>query len=52
MLDSMLDRAAALPRISTEGLFSVAALGSFAGLLLQDKIHPVVILLLEVYLTF
>ena len=52
MLESLLSRADSLPRISTETWVSAATIGGFASLLLQNKIHPVVILLLEVYLTF
>lgn len=52
MLQSARKRVVALPRISTHTLLSAATLASFGWLLLQDKIHPVVIYLLQIYLTF
>ena len=52
MLDSVRDRFEALPRVPAEILLSAGTLTSFAWLLLQDHIHPFVIYLLQVYLTF
>lgn len=37
---------------SAKTLFSVGALGSFSWLLAHDLIHPLVIYLLQIYLTF
>ncbi|MCP4660308.1 MAG: hypothetical protein GY856_33320 [bacterium] len=52
MIDSASNRVAALPRVSVQMVMSVGTLASFGWLLLQDKIHPLVIYLLQVYLTF
>ena len=41
-----------LPRIPVQVWLSAGTLGSFAWLLLQDKIHPAVVFLLQTYLTF
>ena len=52
MLDSVRSRVLAMPRISAQALLSAGTLTSFAWLLLQDKIHPIFVFLLQVYLTF
>ncbi len=52
MLDSARNRVEALPRVPAHLLLSAGTLSSFAWLLLQNRIHPVVIYLLQVYLTF
>ena len=52
MLDSVRSRALAAPRIPVQALFSAGTLTSFAWLLLQNKIHPLFVYLLQVYLTF
>ena len=52
MLDSARNRVEALPRVPVQVILSAGTLTSFAWLLLLDRIHPVVIYLLEVYLTF
>ncbi len=52
MLQSARNRVVALPRIPTQILLSAGILASFGWLLLQDKIHPMVIYLLQIYLTF
>lgn len=52
MLESTRSRVLSLPRSSSQWLLSVGTLGSFTWLLVQDKIHPIVIYLLQVYLTF
>ena len=52
MLDSVRSRVLATPRISVQALLSTGALASFAWLLLQNKIHPIFVYLLQVYLTF
>jgi len=52
MLESTRQRVEALPRVSAQVWLSVGTLASFAWLLLQDKIHPIVVYVLQVYLTF
>jgi hypothetical protein len=52
MLDSVRNRVEALPGIPVQVLLSAGTLTSFAWLLLQNRIHPIVIYLLEVYLMF
>lgn len=52
MLESARNRVEALPRVPVQILLSAGTLTSFAWLLLQNRIHPIVIYLLEVYLTF
>ncbi len=52
MLQSARNRAVALPRVPTQILLSAGTLASFGWLLLQGKIHPIVIYLLQLYLTF
>ena len=52
MLDSARNRVEALPKIPVNVLLSAGTLASFAWLLLQNRIHPAVIYLLQVYLTF
>ena len=52
MLQSARNRVVALPRIPTQTLLSAGTLASFGWLLLQGKIHPLVIYLLQIYLTF
>lgn len=52
MLDSTRNRVEALPRVPAQVLLSAGTLTGFSWLLLQDKIHPFVIYLLQVYLTF
>jgi hypothetical protein len=52
MLQSVRRRRLAIPRVPTQLLLSIGTLGSFGWLLLQNKIHPIVIYLLQVYLTF
>jgi len=52
MLDSASNRVVALPRVPVGMLVSVGTLASFGWLLLQDKIHPLVIYVLQIYLTF
>lgn len=51
MLESV-RQSVALPRVPVRVLFSAGVVGSFAWLLSQDLIHPVVIYLLQLYLTF
>ncbi len=41
-----------LAKLPVEVLLSAGTLLSFAWLLLQNKIHPIVVYLLQVYLTF
>ena len=52
MLESIRRRVQTVPRVPAEALLSVGTLSSFVWLLLQNKIHPIVIYLLQVYLTF
>jgi hypothetical protein len=52
MLQSARRRVQELPQVPTQAVLSVGTLASFAWLLLHNKIHPVVIYLLQVYLTF
>lgn len=52
MLESARNRIVALPRIPTQTLISAGVLTSFGWLLYQNKIHPIVIYLLQLYLTF
>ena len=52
MLESIRNRDVAISRVPTQALFSVGTLLSFSWLLLQNKIHPIVVYLLQVYLTF
>ncbi len=52
MIESIRDRADVLPRVPVQTLASIGTLGTFGWLLLQDRIHPIVIYLLQVYLTF
>ena len=52
MLESARNRVVALPRIPTNALLSTGILASFGWLLYQNKIHPIVIYLLQLYLTF
>ncbi len=52
MLESTRNRDVAISRVPTQVVFSAGTLLSFAWLLLQNKIHPIVVYLLQVYLTF
>lgn len=42
----------ALPQIPVRPLAAVGVVGSFVWLLAHDLIHPVVVVLVELYLTF
>ncbi|MEM9555486.1 MAG: hypothetical protein AAGC60_14615 [Acidobacteriota bacterium] len=52
MLNSARNRVETLPQVPVQALLSAGTLFGFAWLLLQNKIHPFVIYLLQVYLTF
>ena len=52
MLESARNRIEALPRVPVQILLSAGTITSFAWLLLQNRIHPALIYLLQVYLTF
>ncbi len=52
MLQSARSRVAGIPRVPAQMWLSVGTLSSFAWLLLQNKVHPIVVYLLQVYLTF
>ena len=57
MIESARSRDVAIPRVPAQVapaqvLFSAGTLLSFGWLLLQNKIHPIVVYLLQVYLTF
>lgn len=41
-----------MPRVSWKFVWAASTLVSFAWLLAQDQIHPVVVYLLQLYLTF
>ena len=52
MLQSVRSHIAEMPRVPTQLLISAGTLTSFAWLLLQNKIHPIFVYLLQLYLTF
>ncbi len=52
MLESTRNRDVAISTVPAQVVFSAGTLLSFAWLLLQNKIHPIVVYLLQVYLTF
>lgn len=52
MLESVRNRDVAVSKVPAQVLFSAGTLSSFTWLLLQNKIHPIVVYLLQVYLTF
>lgn len=52
MLDSARSLGFTIPRIPVQALISAGTLTSFAWLLLQNKIHPVFVYLLQIYLKF
>lgn len=51
MLES-LRRAIAVPQVPVHWLLSVATIASFGWLLTQDRIHPLVVYCLQLYLSF
>jgi hypothetical protein len=51
MLQAAVRQATTL-RLPVDRLLAVGSVASFLWLLLSDRIHPVVVLLLELYLTF
>jgi hypothetical protein len=51
MLDS-LRATLAIPRLPARAALSVGTFGTFGWLLSHDLIHPLVVYLLELYLTF
>ncbi|HEX4952017.1 MAG TPA: hypothetical protein VF017_01290 [Thermoanaerobaculia bacterium] len=44
--------AVAAPQIPVKALLSLGCIGSFAVLLAQDRVHPFVVYLLQLYLSF
>ena len=52
MLESTRNRDVAFSRVPAQAIFSAGTLLSFTWLLLQNKIHPIVVYLLQVYLAF
>ena len=52
MLESARKYAVALPRVPAHVWPAAGTVASFAWLLAQDQIHPIVVYLLQVYLTF
>jgi hypothetical protein len=52
MLESVRKVVVAVPRIPARALLAVTTVGSFAWLLGQDLINPLVIYLLQLYLAF
>jgi hypothetical protein len=51
MLGTLLEKIA-IPRLPVRVMASAGVVGSFAWLLGHDLIHPLVVYLLELYLTF
>lgn len=51
MLESLLKQLT-VPHVPVRALASTGVLGGFVWLLAQDLIHPLVVYLLELYLTF
>lgn len=51
MLGTLLEKLA-LPRLPARAAASAGVVGSFVWLLAHDLIHPLVVYLLELYLTF
>ena len=43
-------RALALPAVSIELVYSVVVIGGFLLLLMQDRVHPLIVYLLQLYL--
>ena len=52
MLESIRASVVALPRLPSRALLSAGTVASFGWLLANDAIHPVVIYLFELYLSF
>lgn len=57
MLQSVRKRVVALPqlpvkRLPVQVVLSAGTLGSFGWMLFQNKIHPIIVYALQVYLTF
>ena len=53
MLESLRKQAAVVvPQIPAKLLLSIGCVGSFAVLLAQDRVHPLVVYLLQLYLSF
>lgn len=52
MLESARKYVVALPKVPAHFLLSAGTVASFAWLLLQNRIHPIVVYVLQVYLTF
>jgi len=45
-------KVAALPAVPLPAIYSAAALLSFGWLLVQDRVHPLVVYCLQLYLSF
>lgn len=52
MLESIRNKSVAIPQIPTKAIWSVSTIGSFLWLLSQDLVHPLMVYLLQLYLTF
>lgn len=52
MVGSTRRRVLTFPRIPAQIMLSAGTIASFGWLLLQNKIHPIVIYFLQMYLTF
>ncbi|HRC85431.1 MAG TPA: hypothetical protein PK413_07470 [Thermoanaerobaculia bacterium] len=53
MLESLRRQVAAVgPQVSLRTVFSLGCVGGFALLLAQDQVHPFVVYLLQLYLSF
>lgn len=52
MLESIRKNVVALPKVPVQMMLSIGTVASFVWLLLLDRVPPIVIYLLQVYLTF
>lgn len=52
MLESIRSKSVALPQLPTKAIWSVSTIGSFLWLLSQDLVHPLMVYLFQLYLTF
>ena len=52
MLESIRKSVVALPKIPVQVLLSISTVASFIWLLLLDRVPPIVVYLLQIYLTF
>lgn len=52
MLESARKYIGALPTVPAHVLLSAGTIASFGWLLLEDRVHPIFIYVLQIYLTF